>query len=126
MLFPKRIVLCCRPLLFLTTVFVFFIVFFHIKIKQEKPFLEGLFSPVEGEISEECEVVGELPEALNGEFARNGPNSRFKPKAGYHWVDGDGMVSLTYYFQFYSARQKSSINVKRIRSHQSDQVIEDK
>ena len=58
--------------------------------------------------------MGELPEALTGEFARNGPNPRFKPKAGYHWMDGDGMVSFTY-FQLYSARQKSSINVKRIR-----------
>ncbi|CAN0275331.1 unnamed protein product [Ascophyllum nodosum] len=59
---------------------------------KKNAFLEGLYSPVEGEISEECEVVGELPEALNGEFARNGPNPRFKPKAGYHWFDGDGMI----------------------------------
>ena len=45
------------------------------------------------EFSQECEVVGELPEAMNGEFARNGPNPRFRPSGGYHWFDGDGMVS---------------------------------
>ena len=52
--------------------------------------------------------MGELPEALNGEFARNGPNPRFKPKAGYHWFDGDGMVSLTF-LQFHLARHPTLV-----------------
>ncbi|CAM9382479.1 unnamed protein product, partial [Laminaria digitata] len=56
-------------------------------------FLQGPYAPVSEEISQECEVVGVLPEAVCGEFARVGPNPRFTPKGGYHWFDGDGMVS---------------------------------
>lgn len=56
-------------------------------------FLQGLYAPVSEEISKECEVVGELPEAVCGEFARVGPNPRFIPTGGYHWFDGNGMVS---------------------------------
>lgn len=55
-------------------------------------YLEKSFAPVHEEVVSECEVEGVLPEAMNGEFARNGPNSRFAPKGGYHWFDGDGMV----------------------------------
>ena len=52
-----------------------------------------MFAPVEKELFQECQVVGVLPEAIQGEFARNGPNPRFPPTGGYHWFDGDGMVS---------------------------------
>lgn len=55
--------------------------------------MKGVFGPVEKELFQECEVVGVLPEAIRGEFARNGPNPRFHPTGGYHWFDGDGMVS---------------------------------
>ena len=48
-------------------------------------------SPMEGDILE-CEVEGEIPEALHGTFYRNGPNPQFPPRTGYHWFDGDGMV----------------------------------
>lgn len=51
-----------------------------------------MYAPVENELCEECEVMGVLPEAVYGEFARNGPNPRFAPAAGYHFFDGDGMV----------------------------------
>lgn len=45
-----------------------------------------MFAPVQEEVTtQECEVVGELPEAVFGEFARNGPNPRYAPKGGYHW-----------------------------------------
>lgn len=37
-------------------------------------------------------VLGSLPSCLDGEFVRIGPNPKFKPVAGYHWFDGDGMV----------------------------------
>lgn len=46
------------------------------------------------ELTEECEVVGVLPAAVYGEFARNGPNPRFAPAGRYHWFDGDGMVRV--------------------------------
>lgn len=56
-------------------------------------YLTGVYAPREDEKTEECKVEGSIPTALNGEFARNGPNPRFPPKGGYHWFDGDGMVS---------------------------------
>eukprot|EP00752_Nemacystus_decipiens_P007044 g6317.t1 len=61
--------------------------------EKDNKFLQGVYGPVQEEVTtQECEVVGELPEAVFGEFARNGPNPRFVPKGGYHWFDGDGMV----------------------------------
>ncbi|CAB1111476.1 unnamed protein product [Ectocarpus sp. CCAP 1310/34] len=59
---------------------------------KDNPFLSKVYAPVDEETTRACEVVGVLPEALNGTVARNGPNPKFKPKAGYHWFDGDGMV----------------------------------
>ena len=53
----------------------------------------GVYGPVDHEVSQECEVVGELLKAMNGEFARNGPNPPFRSLGGYHWFDGDGVVS---------------------------------
>lgn len=53
-----------------------------------------MYAPVDTEIVQECEVIGVLPEAVYGEFARNGPNPRFTPSGGYHWFDGDGMVRV--------------------------------
>ncbi|CAM9218487.1 unnamed protein product [Scytosiphon promiscuus] len=56
-------------------------------------FLLENYAPVQEEVCQECEIVGgPLPDALDGQFARNGPNPRFDPKAGYHPFDGDGMV----------------------------------
>eukprot|EP00903_Cladosiphon_okamuranus_P013500 g12574.t1 len=56
-------------------------------------FLQGAYAPVQEEVTaQECEVVGEVPEAVFGEFARNGPNPRLPPTGRYHWFDGDGMV----------------------------------
>lgn len=65
-------------------------------IKQDKDsrFLKGIYAPVSEEISQECEVEGIIPAAVYGEYARNGPNPRFAPAGGYHWFDGDGMVSV--------------------------------
>ncbi|XP_024359542.1 carotenoid 9,10(9',10')-cleavage dioxygenase isoform X2 [Physcomitrium patens] len=37
-------------------------------------------------------IIGTIPECLNGEFVRVGPNPRLKPISGYHWFDGDGMM----------------------------------
>ncbi|XP_010241260.1 PREDICTED: carotenoid 9,10(9',10')-cleavage dioxygenase 1-like [Nelumbo nucifera] len=57
------------------------------------PFLTGNFAPVdETPPCKNLPVKGCLPECLNGEFVKVGPNSKFAPMAGYHWFDGDGMV----------------------------------
>lgn len=57
------------------------------------PFLEGPFAPVFHETeAEDLRVVGELPEALDGVYLRNGPNAEFEPLGRYHLFDGDGML----------------------------------
>lgn len=62
--------------------------------KPQQHYLSGNFAPVSYETppSKDLPVIGYLPECLNGEFARVGPNPKFAPVAGYHWFDGDGMV----------------------------------
>ncbi|XP_074332838.1 carotenoid 9,10(9',10')-cleavage dioxygenase 1-like isoform X3 [Apium graveolens] len=56
--------------------------------------LSGNFAPVLDETPpcSHLPVIGHLPECLNGEFVRVGPNPKFFPVAGYHWFDGDGMI----------------------------------
>ncbi|KAI4383001.1 hypothetical protein MLD38_008887 [Melastoma candidum] len=57
-------------------------------------YLQGNFAPVPDETPpvSDLPVLGHLPDCLNGEFVRVGPNPKFSPVAGYHWFDGDGMV----------------------------------
>ncbi|KAJ0260519.1 hypothetical protein HA466_0067120 [Hirschfeldia incana] len=58
-------------------------------------YLSGNFAPVQDEtppVKDLPVVHGFLPECLNGEFVRVGPNPKFNPVAGYHWFDGDGMI----------------------------------
>lgn len=61
---------------------------------QTHHWLSGNFAPVPHETppSTYLPVHGHLPECLNGEFVRVGPNPKFPPVAGYHWFDGDGMI----------------------------------
>ncbi|GKV27488.1 hypothetical protein SLEP1_g36659 [Rubroshorea leprosula] len=60
---------------------------------QPLHYLSGNFAPVdETPPTTDLIVKGYLPECLNGEFVRVGPNPKFAPVAGYHWFDGDGMV----------------------------------
>jgi carotenoid cleavage dioxygenase-like enzyme len=57
------------------------------------PYLEGRYAPVLEERSVDAlEVVGSLPEELDGVYVRNGPNPRFDAPGRYHWFDGDGML----------------------------------
>jgi carotenoid cleavage dioxygenase len=60
---------------------------------SESPFLRGPYAPwpMEGDVHD-CEVEGEIPDALHGTLYRNGPNPQLPPRTGYHWFDGDGMV----------------------------------
>lgn len=57
-------------------------------------YLSGNFAPVREETPPTTDLLvkGHLPDCLNGEFVRVGPNPRFSPVAGYHWFDGDGMI----------------------------------
>ncbi|XP_060217295.1 carotenoid 9,10(9',10')-cleavage dioxygenase 1-like [Lycium barbarum] len=56
-------------------------------------YLQGNFAPTdETPPLNDLIVQGHLPECLNGEFVRVGPNPKFAPVAGYHWFDGDGMI----------------------------------
>ncbi|KVH97319.1 Carotenoid oxygenase [Cynara cardunculus var. scolymus] len=61
---------------------------------QPHHWLFGNFAPVQEETPpcKDLPVIGHLPECLNGEFVRVGPNPKFAPVAGYHWFDGDGMI----------------------------------
>ncbi|WP_354695203.1 carotenoid oxygenase family protein [Elongatibacter sediminis] len=57
------------------------------------PYLEGPHAPVDREIDAfDLEVIGDLPEDLEGLYLRNGPNPKFSPKGVHHWFDGDGML----------------------------------
>lgn len=60
---------------------------------KDEPMLQGVFAPVfvEGDASD-LPVTGEIPEALNGTFYRNGANPQFAPRGRHHWFGGDGMV----------------------------------
>ncbi|GMI73913.1 carotenoid cleavage dioxygenase 1, CAROTENOID CLEAVAGE DIOXYGENASE 1 [Hibiscus trionum] len=57
-------------------------------------YLSGNFAPAPTETppTQNLPVKGHLPECLNGEFVRVGPNPKFPPVAAYHWFDGDGMI----------------------------------
>ncbi|KAF3643252.1 hypothetical protein FXO38_20706, partial [Capsicum annuum] len=49
-------------------------------------YLQGNFAPTdETPPLNDLLVHGHLPECLNGEFVRVGPNPKFAPVAGYHW-----------------------------------------
>ncbi|KAK1259277.1 Carotenoid 9,10(9',10')-cleavage dioxygenase [Acorus gramineus] len=68
----------------------------YLTYDKSKPqhYLSGNFAPVADETPPCTDLIvrGSLPECLNGEFVRVGPNPKFVPVAGYHWFDGDGMV----------------------------------
>ena len=57
-------------------------------------FLDGNFSPVADERdAENMEVIGAIPEDLQGHFLRVGPNPvHVFSEAAYHTFDGDGMI----------------------------------
>ncbi|CAL0310311.1 unnamed protein product [Lupinus luteus] len=57
-------------------------------------YLDANFGPILHETPPTIDLPlkGYLPDCLNGEFVRVGPNAKFAPVAGYHWFDGDGMI----------------------------------
>jgi len=61
------------------------------------PYLSDNFAPIGDELyAENLPVKGDLPEDLDGQFVRNGPNPQFDNNPvhdlHYHWFDGDGML----------------------------------
>ncbi|MEO5877121.1 MAG: carotenoid oxygenase family protein, partial [Streptosporangiaceae bacterium] len=62
-------------------------------MEEHNPYLAGVYGAVEDEITAaDLEVIGSVPEDLEGVFVRTGPNPRFAPRGRYHWFDGDGML----------------------------------
>ena len=60
---------------------------------EDNPYLLDGYAPVDTEITaQDLEVIGEIPDDLNGLYVRNGPNPRYRPTGRYHWFDGDGML----------------------------------
>lgn len=65
----------------------------HVTNAADHPDLRDNLFPVDREIDgASCEVVGEIPAGLRGQFVRNGPNQMFEPSGKYHTFDGDGML----------------------------------
>ena len=61
------------------------------------PYVSGNFAPLMNEVTAfDLEVVGRIPETLNGRFLRIGPNPVDEPDPvwlkGYHWFAGAGMA----------------------------------
>jgi carotenoid cleavage dioxygenase len=65
----------------------------HVTNAADRPDLRNNLVPVDREIElATCDVVGEVPAGLRGQFVRNGPNQMFEPVGKYHTFDGDGML----------------------------------
>ena len=63
-------------------------------------YLEGGYAPVAEERTvdfKDMTVIGELPDDLDGVYARNGPNLQFAPLGKYHRYDGDGMAHAIHF-----------------------------
>lgn len=62
---------------------------------QDNPFLKGPFRPQGREFAvsgDEMQIIGEVPEDLDGIYIRNTHNNATDPRGIYHPFDGDGML----------------------------------
>jgi len=63
--------------------------------RPHSPYLSGNYAPVEREVTAtDLTVTGRLPDALSGQFIRNGPNPVSPPTGPYSWFGGDGMLHV--------------------------------
>ena len=63
--------------------------------RKNNSFLRDNFGPVDKEVqANDLPVEGQLPKALNGVFARTGPNPALPINGDYHWFDGDACGPL--------------------------------
>lgn len=62
-------------------------------ISEDHPLISGAFEPVCEEVDRaDLHIEGRLPDGLAGTFYRIGPNPRFRPRAPYNPLNGDGMI----------------------------------
>lgn len=65
----------------------------RIPYADDNPFLKGAFAPVPESFHTDLNVIGTIPEQLDGIFMRMGPNPlEVKNPTLYNWFIGDGMV----------------------------------
>lgn len=64
-------------------------------VPGDHPFMTGPFAPNYQEVNAtDLEVIGKIPERLNGVYLRNTQNPVHQPLGTYHPFDGDGMLHL--------------------------------
>ena len=63
-------------------------------LPRGNPYLSGIHRPMNEEKTLlELDVIGQIPESLNGQYLRIGPNPLKVPDPNnYHWFLGDGMA----------------------------------
>jgi carotenoid cleavage dioxygenase-like enzyme len=65
----------------------------HDRTNHPNPYLRGNYAPVQVERTDhDLEVTGTLPDALDGQLLRTGPNPAGPVGDNHHWFLGDGMV----------------------------------
>lgn len=69
-------------------------------LPSDNPYLNDNHAPVDTEwtaTSPDLEVIGEVPDDLNGVYLRNGHNQIHAPIGKYHPFDGDGMIHAMHF-----------------------------
>jgi carotenoid cleavage dioxygenase len=67
----------------------------HTLVPDEHPYMKGPFEPNYREVNAtDLQVIGKIPERLNGVYLRNTQNPVHQPLGTYHPFDGDGMLHL--------------------------------
>ena len=65
---------------------------------NDHPYLNGDWAPNYGEYNAtEMEVIGEIPEDIDGVYIRNTENQVHDPIGRYHPFEGDGMIHALHF-----------------------------